>query len=503
MKEWFRQIKEILRHVGIRSIALAFVALFVIMLIASIIGNNFYVTEKRVLNLQGELNARNAAADYDRYLHTRSNIVTLVGYGVNDMLKSGARNSVILDYLTDQTGYITASIDPNSTGLYGWFNNEYLDGSGWMPGKDYVATERPWYRETLSSDTKITFVDPYLDAQTNTVMMTVSTLMEDGVNVLAMDVSLEPIQKIVEEVAESVPGSKAFVINNDGFVVAHSDIDQLGKNYLEEGNSSDYIVAKKLLVDKLAQFYIDTEEGSYSIYSDILEGGWYSVSMINADIWYQPLQRTIITFGIIFVLILLALVYNFLHSKQKNLTMEKLHARIDEEEKRGDELQVLSETDRMTGLYDRVGGKRRVDEALERGDEGLFMEFDIDNFKSFNDTYGHQAGDEVIMAVADAMRSAFRTNDITMRLGGDEFGVFALYITDRMKAEAIIKRLFDLISEIKIEDIGDKKITLSVGAVFCRKNQGKTFSELYAAADDALYKSKKRSGNSLTFARSK
>ena len=60
MKEWFRQIKEILRHVGIRSIALAFVALFVIMLIASIIGNNFYVTEKRVLNLQGELNARNA-----------------------------------------------------------------------------------------------------------------------------------------------------------------------------------------------------------------------------------------------------------------------------------------------------------------------------------------------------------------------------------------------------------------------------------------------------------
>ena len=108
MKEWFRQIKEILRHVGIRSIALAFVALFVIMLIASIIGNNFYVTEKRVLNLQGELNARNAAADYDRYLHTRSNIVTLVGYGVNDMLKSGARNSVILDYLTDQTGYITA-----------------------------------------------------------------------------------------------------------------------------------------------------------------------------------------------------------------------------------------------------------------------------------------------------------------------------------------------------------------------------------------------------------
>lgn len=363
MKEWFRQIKEILRHVGIRSIALAFVALFVIMLIASIIGNNFYVTEKRVLNLQGELNARNAAADYDRYLHTRSNIVTLVGYGVNDMLKSGARNSVILDYLTDQTSYITASIDPNSTGLYGWFNNEYLDGSGWMPGKDYVATERPWYRETLSSDTKITFVDPYLDAQTNTVMMTVSTLMEDGVNVLAMDVSLEPIQKIVEEVAESVPGSKAFVINNDGFVVAHSDIDQLGKNYLEEGNSSDYIVAKKLLVDKLAQFYIDTEEGNYSIYSDILEGGWYSVSMINADIWYQPLQRTIITFGIIFVLILLALVYNFLHSKQKNLTMEKLHARIDEEEKRGDELQVLSEIDRMTGLYDRVGGKRRVDEA--------------------------------------------------------------------------------------------------------------------------------------------
>ena len=42
------------------------------------------------------------------------------------------------------TLYIIASLDPSTTGIYGWINEEYLDGAGWVPDEDYVATERPW-----------------------------------------------------------------------------------------------------------------------------------------------------------------------------------------------------------------------------------------------------------------------------------------------------------------------------------------------------------------------
>ncbi len=172
--------------------------------------------------------------EYDRCLLTRVNIVTLVGRTVENMLASGSSNEKIEAYLTDQTNNIIATLDPSTTGLYGWINREYLDGAGWVPEADYVPTERPWYTQTMASDQEITFVEPYLDLQTNTIMMTITDLMKDGESVLAMDVSLDPIQKIVEDVASSTEGSHAFVLDKEGMVVAHSDITQLGRNYLSE-----------------------------------------------------------------------------------------------------------------------------------------------------------------------------------------------------------------------------------------------------------------------------
>jgi diguanylate cyclase (GGDEF)-like protein len=222
--------------------------------------------------------------------------------------------------------------------------------------------------------------------------------------------------------------------------------------------------------------------------------------LINADIWYRPLERTTIVFTIIVAAMAMFLIFVFLHLSAKNLELEKMHKKITQEEKRGDELQILSETDRMTGLLDRVSGKRKIDDLLSSGAEGMFLELDIDNFKSFNDTFGHQAGDEVILTVADVIKNTFRTNDLSMRLGGDEFGVFAVGIVDRNMGEAIINRLFYMLEKKEVEQLKGEKINLSIGARLCRKEESVTFEKLYADADEALYISKKRKGNSLTFA---
>ena len=500
MKDRLIHLKEVLEYIGIKTIVLALLALLTVTAIAAFIGNHTYATEMQVLQQQGELNAKESAIEYSHYLHTRSDIITLIGYTVNDMLTNGADNEAILKYLTDETNYIIASLDPETTGLYGWFNNDYLDGSGWVPDPDYVATERPWYKETLKSNEKITFVEPYLDAETGTVMMTVSALMSDDESVVAMDVSLDEVQHIVENVAAETEGSQALVINEDGIVVAHSDKSQLGKNYLNETGTLGSLVATKLLKEGLTQFDVDTKEGKFSVYCNDLEGRWYSVSLINADIWYKPLQWTTLIFSLIAIVMVVFLIFVFLRLNAKNLELRKMHNKITQEEKRSDELQILSETDRMTGLLDRVSGKSKVDELLSAGSEGMFLELDIDNFKNFNDTYGHQVGDEVILAVADAIKNTFRTNDVTMRLGGDEFGVFAVGIVDENMGEAITNRLFYVLDKKEIEQLNGKKINISVGARLCRKEEGADFDKLYADADAAMYESKKSKGNSLTFA---
>ena len=283
------------------------------------------------------------------------------------------------------------------------------------------------------------------------------------------------------------------------FVVAHPDESQLGRNYLAEEDSLGGAVARKILKEGQRQFDLKTAEGAYSVYVEKLEGGWYSVSLIDATVWYKPLEHRMIMFAFYLTLIVLAIILVLLRLNAKNYALEKLHMRIDEEEKRGEELQALTETDRMTGLYDHVSGERKVRELLASGCGGMFLELDIDRFKSINDTYGHQTGDLVILAVADVLRSTFRSNDITMRLGGDEFGVFAVGIVNREMGEAIIHRLFTQLSRKEVPELQGKEVSVSVGAVLCAEGEGISFEDLYSRADSAMYASKEIPGNSLTF----
>ena len=493
------RLSETLRHIGTRFILLASLVLAITIGSAAFIGLRVYSTKKQVLQQQGEMIAKEAAMEYTRYLHTHENIVRLVTFTVDSFLADGMDNEDIEKYLTDQTTYLLATIAQDSTGLYGWINGEYLDGAGWVPDGDYVPTERPWYTQTVSAGQKITFVEPYLDANTGTIMITVSGLLDDGRSVIALDVSLEAIQKIVERISSTTEGSQAFVIDESGIVVAHSSADQIGRNYLRESDSVGNVAARKLLNEGQLKFDVETDEGNFSVYADALDGGWYSVSLMNADIWYGPLQRTIVLFAIVLALILTFIVISFIRLSAKNLALQKLHNRITQEEKRGEELKMLSETDRMTGLYDRVSGKRHVDKWLKSNIGGMFLEMDIDHFKMINDTYGHQTGDTVILALTRALKDTFRTNDITMRLGGDEFGVFATGVTNREIGEALIRRLFKAVEAADIPQLQGKKYCISVGAAICARIGRMTFEELYSRADEALYLSKKETGNFVTF----
>ena len=333
-------------------------------------------------------------------------------------------------------------------------------------------------------------------------MLTVAKLLRDGESVLAMDVSLAPLQDIIERISSSDKGGQAFIINEDGFVIAHSDESQLGRNYMDEPESLGGLVTHRLLTDGLKQFDVHTAGGKYVVYIDNLEGDWYSVSMINSDVWYRPLHRTMIIFSVIIILVILAIIGFFLELTEKNYTLQKLYDRVDEEQKKGEKLQILSETDRMTGLNDRVSGERKITELITSGHGGMFMELDIDHFKSINDTFGHQTGDIVVHAVADALRGAFRINDIIMRLGGDEFVVFAVGIVNREMGESVVYRFFSRVNNLVIPELRGEKVCISVGAVLTPDNGNLSFHELYGIADKALYISKKASGSSLTFGES-
>ena len=86
-----------------------------------------------------------------------------------------------------------------------------------------------------------------------------------------------------------------------------------------------------------------------------------------------------------------------------------------------------------------------------------------------------------------------------MRLGGDEFAVFAKGVTEKETAISRIHQLFEEIERIDIPELGDYKITLSLGAAFHMPGDGLSFDTLYRNADSCTYESKKQEGNTYTF----
>ena len=172
---------------------------------------------------------------------------------------------------------------------------------------------------------------------------------------------------------------------------------------------------------------------------------------------------------------------------------------INDAKKRENHLRYLAQTDMLTGLNNRGSGDQKVKELLAQGQQGLLALIDCDRFKSINDTYGHMAGDQVLIALAEAISKGIHKGDIALRLGGDEFAIFMSNIENKEKANIRIQQVFDNVNKIHIPQIYDHPIHISMGVTFFYPESPVEFDHLYQQADKALYESKRTLGTIATF----
>ena len=156
----------------------------------------------------------------------------------------------------------------------------------------------------------------------------------------------------------------------------------------------------------------------------------------------------------------------------------------------------LAIKDQLTGVYNRNGFDERAAELFarwERSAAKLSIVFvDCNKFKHINDTYGHAAGDLVLVKVADILQSRARVTDVVCRFGGDEF-VILLPDTDVDGAEAYATSAFNEVLDAGFNDNGkplDVSISLGITAI----NEGDTLESALARADEAMYEAKGKEG---------
>ncbi|MBO4265737.1 MAG: response regulator [Lachnospiraceae bacterium] len=309
-KETKIPFKEVIQGYGLRK-AIVFPIIAVLFIAIVLTYHMLLLTYTRQSILEaGEINAADTVEEIDLYFSSARYTLERSVYAVHQMIHSNASKDMILDYLVDETDTVIGSILPNTTGIYGYVNGEYVDGSLWEPDADYDPVERPWYTEAMAADGDIVLVNPYLDLYSGSIVMTLSQSIPQHDCVIAVDVTLERIQEIIEESTQKYVNSINFIVSRDGFVVAHSDSAQIGRNYLEEKDSMYGNIMEYLSSTSDDSFDVTYDGRSYTVYAASLGSGWYSVSIVDSETIYKPLRRMMLLsiFAVILTLIVFTLI---------------------------------------------------------------------------------------------------------------------------------------------------------------------------------------------------
>lgn len=186
---------------------------------------------------------------------------------------------------------------------------------------------------------------------------------------------------------------------------------------------------------------------------------------------------------------------------QRNSELSNLNQKLN---LANEELEKLSINDYLTGIFNRryfdAYIKEQFDFARRSHTNLSLIMFDIDNFKAINDTFGHIAGDNILIKMTKEISHILQRNtDIIARYGGDEF-IIVLYDTDLGGAQVIIKKIKEAYKNIDlVKDYSDKNVntSLSFGVVSAMLKDESTPEQMLQAADEALYKAKEKGKDQL------
>lgn len=290
----------------------SFVAYAVIIaFLMSVIFNALYVKEQNGVLAVRENSVLEVFTQVEYFLLESVDTVKMTAYTVNSLLEEGAGDDEILDYLAQQTKAYKKTMSSDFTGVYGAIRGKFLDGSGWTPPEGFVFYERPWYLAAMEGHGEVTLVTPYLDTKTQTIMMSVCKMLPDQVNVISMDVTMNDIQKAVEESVANDGWLQSMILDANGIVVAHSDQAELGKKYLEEADSLQRRVASAIDVNEEAYFDIDYQGKKYYVFTDEIMNGWKAVTILEASELMAPLKRISYIFFAVLFMILCSMAFIF------------------------------------------------------------------------------------------------------------------------------------------------------------------------------------------------
>ena len=288
-------------------------------------------------------------------------------------------------------------------------------------------------------------------------------------------IRIQSIQDIVESNNELAVDIGSMQDTYDKYLIEiNNSITEIGQNnnVTEIYKRLEYVTQRLNNESSVLKMYLDTEKnGKYNMANTV-----------------QKIQN-ILYFLIILIALCSILMCIYIANKNGNEMAEiQEHA-----EKMALDSSKKAYTDQLTGLWNRAYITKAVGREIKQHSKGCLFEIDMDNFKKVNDIYGHIAGDNVLKAFAEAMKSSTRDNDICCRAGGDEYMLFCKDISEE-QAHIVAKKIMEKAHQYLIKVDGGQEVTLSMGGCLLTDDIS-DFKMLYDKADMALYQIKENGKN--------
>jgi diguanylate cyclase (GGDEF)-like protein len=373
----------------------------------------------------------------------------------------------------------------------------YVDCDGNVYGQegDQQDLENMGYLDEISSMTETTVTDPFRSRISASIVITIFVPVYQGgerIGTVYASLPLEKLQEFADMDRLNVQAD-IYLINCQSLnSIACSDSESvtagtwnnlaLKQSLMEFDSQQDYqfYIAKMQNGTKGDTIRYELDGVSYTQGYERIDKmkGWYLAVELSDDALsdsFNAFRDKLMVYGMALLLVtVFACILLILLEVTQKKNFEKLSA-----------------TDAMTGLFNKKTFTEQVEEYLSGGkNAGVLIFVDVDNFKKYNDTYGHLNGDAVLKKFAREIQEEFGENGIAGRYGGDEFVIFLQTELEVDAVERAMERLAKRLSVICLDGFGEVPLSFSAGGARCPQD-GTTFNKLCGLADHAVYRVKK------------
>ncbi|MCR5671184.1 MAG: sensor domain-containing diguanylate cyclase [Butyrivibrio sp.] len=210
---------------------------------------------------------------------------------IEDMIDQKAPVSDVQSYLERKSAGLQSIISGDTKGIYGYVMGTFVDGDKWVPDASYDPQKRDWYIKAKEAGGTKTLVDPYVDARTGKLVITASKLLSDGESVLAIDIWLSRMQQMVEDVGNTDKDHDVMIIDNNGIIIAHSQVEEVGLNYKDSDDKDRKNFYDEWQANNGNVFVTKFKGTEYIVCPKEISAGWNVVTITSAEPVFKALNK--------------------------------------------------------------------------------------------------------------------------------------------------------------------------------------------------------------------